>query len=60
MPRAEDMRAVKAEKLRRVTAGELRDFDSGELRDLTGTNPEKLCQSPGDRGCLEQAEDLKD
>ncbi|MFZ5649626.1 MAG: hypothetical protein ACOY4I_02060 [Bacillota bacterium] len=60
MPRAEDIRALKAEKLRRVTAGELRAFDSGEMRDLTGTNPEKQCQSPGDRGCAEQAEGLKD
>lgn len=59
MPRAEDIRAVKSEKLRRVTAGELRDFDSGELRDLTVIDPEKLCQSPGDRGCAEQSEDLR-
>lgn len=60
MPRAEDLRPIKAEKLRRVKSGELRAFNSGEMRDITEVDPETLCQSPGDPGCADQAEALKD
>jgi hypothetical protein len=54
MPKADELRAVRAEELRKVTADRLRSFDAGDIRDVTAEELEELCEAPGDLGCAEQ------
>jgi hypothetical protein len=54
VPKADELRSIKAEDLREVTADRLRNFNAGDMRDATDEDLEKLCEAPGDLGCSEQ------